>query len=317
MGIEFKVWLRQVARDPATFAAAVLSLALGIGAVTAAQAIIDRTLFNPLPGLSSPGLVAASQGETRGHVVEYQFHDAEILAEHGEIFSSVAIFGTIWPNPRITAGSLNVSAVTLMVNANSFDVLGIRMAVGRPFIMADHRPGIPAAALLSQAFWQSHFGSDPHALGRQIQIGDVSATVVGIVPGWFQGTDLATHPDVYLPIEVTPQVNPIRYDWLGDRSPMWVRIVARLRHGITRENANAALAAVAMTEAGRKRRSVLQTTLVEIERAAIPRLLWSEFHTLLLLFGLAAISVLLIACLTVGTLLLVKGEQRLHDLAIQ
>jgi predicted permease len=315
---DLKIWLRQVRKAPGRFVAAVLSLGLGIGAVTAAHAIIDITLLRPVRGISETGLVAARQGEDRSDLGEYQFRASEVLSERQELFSSVATFGALSPDYPVAAGGSTARAVTLMVSAEYFHLLGVQIAAGRPFTAADHRVDAPVAVILSDAFWRSRFSGDLAAVGREIRIGDVPATVVGIVPSEFRGTDVSRRPDVYVPIELTPRINPIGRDWLGDHSPMWVQIIARLRPGVSKDMASAALATRAEAEQDWKRHAVgAVTRLIDLQRAAVPRLMWKEFDTLVSLYSYAAASVFLIACLTVGTLLLVQGEERRQDLAIR
>ena len=204
-----------------------------------------------------------------------------------------------------------------MVSAEYVAVLDVRMAAGRGFTADDHRPDALPTAVLDYEFCRSKYGEVQHTVGREIRIGDVTATVVGIAQQEFRGTDLSNPPDVYVPIGLTSQVNPIGFDWTGDESPMWVHIVARLHPGLPLAAANAALGTMGQDETDTRHQPVARSQFIDLRRAAIPPLLWDEFYTVVLMFGLAATAVLLIACLTVGTFLLVNGEVGRTDIAIR
>ncbi len=314
----FRLWWRHVVRQPATFAAAVLGLAVGLGAGSAVYAIVDVTLLRPIPGVRSGGLVAARNGEGRADNEWYSYADYQTLTTRTDLFDGVAAFGLLRPSQRIATNGIDTKpGITLLVSSNYFDVLGVRLAAGRAFVAADEQPTTAPAAVLGYAFWRSHFGSEDPVLGREIQVGDVRARVVGIAPRSFHGTQALLQPDIYLPLTAMTALNPVKFDWLGQQSPLWLYLVARLRAAVTLGAANAALGIASTDGAVPRMDRTRDIRVVDIRRAVIPPTLWEGFKTLVRLFAVASVCLWGVACLTVGTLLLVQVEQRRHDLGIR
>ncbi len=316
--VEIKILMRRVAAAPGVYLTAVASLAAGLGAVIGVLGIVDGTFLRPLPGVAASGLAAVQN--TNATSKAYSFRQSQTLGERPDLFAGVARFGWVLGDRTVHVSEANVRAVAVMVSAGYFETLGVRMAAGRAFTAPDHTVDEPSAAILSYAFWRAGFGGERSILGRRLTIGGVPVVVVGVTARGFRGTDVSKHPDVYLPLELAPRVNPALpgIDWLGFRSPAWLHVVARLRPGMSVQSANAALAAWAERESDRTTRTIVSfSRVVELQRSAIPARLADEFRRLVLLFGWTALAILLVGSVTVGTIFLVRGEARWREQAVR
>lgn len=309
-------WVRRCRQKPGIFAAAILALAIGIAAVTTASAVVERTLLFPFGFATPPDLVTLRHGEDRAAGNWYTFRDVQALQNHHRVFQAVAGFGSLRPPQSVSASGVVVPANTLMVSSGYFDVLELPMTAGRTFRRDDDERGAAATAVLSHRFARAAFGSAEVAIGRELDVGDLRTLVIGVTPEGFSGTDLSSTPDLFLPLALMPRVNPVGFEWFGDRSPMWLQAVARLRPGLSFRVANAMLAAHGVPSSGQMITYANDTRVADIKEAAIPPRIWAKYSTILRLFGLAAGSLLIAACVTVGALFVTRSEQRRRDLAI-
>ena len=129
-----------------------------------------------------------------------------------------------------------------LVSGNFFDVLGVRPWAGRLFTQDDDlTPGAHPVAVLSYHFWDRRFAKDPSIIGKTILVNEHPLTVVGITPPNFFGIDLSNNPDVRVPIMMTPVFNPLPPTRLTRRTHQWLSVMARLKSGISKEQAQASI----------------------------------------------------------------------------
>lgn len=184
LGRETRLAVRGLRRSPAFSLVVLATLALGIGAATAIFTLLDSVVLRPLPYPNESRLVwiesevsGASSGPWGVSEAGYFYYRA-----HNHTFDALAAY-TSFDVPLVTRdGAESVAAVE--ASAGVFDVLGLRMALGRPIQPADDRPGTGSVAVLSHRFWMRQFHGDPGVLGQTIRLGDESRTVVGVLaPG--------------------------------------------------------------------------------------------------------------------------------------
>ena len=301
--------LRTLAKNPTFTVIAVVTLALGIGANTVIFSVANAMLFKPLPYPHSDLLVQIWQTNphaTRwGEWISYPaFTD---YRRQNQVFEDVAAYRTwLW---KITGGDHPEVLRGSRVTSNLFSVLGVQPMLGRSFLPEEEQPGRSQVVILSYGFWQRRFGSDPGLVGKTIMIDGLNHTVVGIMP---PGFDLPYNvsravfaSDAWIPPGTDPE--------LVDRGSPNYRVLAHLKQGITIQQAQAGIDAIArgMSEQYKENQGMgamvvgLQHNLVKEARPM-----------LLLLLG-AVGFVLLIVCANVANLQLARAAVRQKEFAIR
>ena len=227
--------MRRLRGNPLLTIAAVLTLALGIGAVTSIYSFVNALVLNPLPYPDVDRLVVlgdttprrALNGEGWSHPPEYRgWQDLESL-------ESLAALSPFWVT--MTGAGDPAEVIGYRATANFFDVLSVEPMLGRAFASGGAEADIAAdsaAVVLGYAFWQRHFDGDPEILGRRFRLRDREAIVVGVMP---RGTEFPMGTDLWVPLEMTPQ------QWSSFESRT-LRPIGRLAPGATVEQLRAELA---------------------------------------------------------------------------
>ncbi|MCW5559152.1 MAG: ABC transporter permease, partial [Verrucomicrobiae bacterium] len=224
--------LRQLLKNPAFTAVAVLTLALGIGANTAIFSVVNAVLLRPLP-YPEPGQLAQLRmdrpGSSSSVIGGSTF--VEVKAQSQSLARIAAYSGgemTLTgdgPAERLEAGA---------VTADFFPLLGVQPALGRNFTEEEDTPNGPKSVLLGHGLWQSRFGSDPGVLGRTITLNQQSYTVVGILPARFQ------YPERF------QLWTPLALGETGaGGGQRLLKAIARLKPGVTLEQAQSELQTIA------------------------------------------------------------------------
>jgi len=203
-----------------------------------------------------------------------------------------------------------------MVTHTFFPTLGVAPALGRFFGADEDRPGGQRVAVVSYSFWQRRLGGGREALGRPLQIGRGTYTVIGVAPPRFTGADL-TGPDVWLPVYAAVE-EYMPAEALTSRNYRWVHVIARLRDGIRAPDAGtlATLAFRRAAAASERRSDTAYTVLLGPVQAARGPSVTSDAKVSLWI-GCVAALVLLVACANVANLLLARGIRRRREMAIR
>src|SRR5688572_21669755 len=177
-------------KSPITSAAAILSLALGIGGTTTMFSAVDAVLLRPLPFAEPERLVmvGATSPMTRGGSLTRRGGDLS-PADYLDYRSSTSFEGlaAVSMNPvRLTGDGMPEQALAGQVSGNFFSVLGVNAIAGRTFLPADDAPGQPAQAVVSEPLWERRYGRAADLVGRTITVSDQPVEVVGIAPAGFQ-----------------------------------------------------------------------------------------------------------------------------------
>jgi predicted permease len=233
--------LRTLARHKGVTAVAVLSIALGIGPNATIFSMVNRLVLRPAP-VGDPSTLLSlhltSQGEPCcNNFPKPQYDD---LREQAKSFSGLAAFYELIP--ASISGSGEPERVWGQgVTSNFFDVLELPMVLGRGFMNNEDRAPV---VVLSARLWQSRFNSDPGIAGKTVMLSGRLFTVVGVAPGSFHSVDQILDMQFWVPLGVTAQLVP-NLPSEGARDYHWLAVVARLRAGVTREQAAAELGTVA------------------------------------------------------------------------
>ncbi len=333
-----KLAFRTLVRTPFVSAVAVLSLALGIGTNTAIYSLFDQMLRRPLPvndpgglvNLSAPGpkpgSTSCGQAGSCEDVFSYaMFRDLE---RSPAPFSGLA--GHVEFGANVGYRKQTVNASGMLVSGGYFPTLGIRPAMGRLLTPEDDKTiGAHFVAVLSHTFWENQLGSNRALIGEAIVINGQQMTVVGIAPKDFEGTTIGIRPAVYVPISMRGVMSRGSAGDLAQRDNYWLYAFARLKPGISIEQAGSAINPVYRqilndVEAPLQK-DMSATTMARFRQKQIgisegargQSSMHREASTpLILLFTLTGI-VLLIACANVANLLLARAAGRSMEMAVR
>jgi predicted permease len=328
---------RTLLHSPFVSGVAILSLALGIGANAAIFSLFDEMLLKPLPAaeperlvnLGSPGPNPGSQscGQAGDCDVVFSYPMMLDLQKATTAFSGIAGHVAFWANVAYQGFTENGDG--MFVSGSYFPVLGLRPAIGRLIGPQDDTPiGQNFVTVLSYGFWASQLGRDPHVVGRVMNVNGQSLTVIGVAPEGFEGTTLGTSPKVFVPMSMRHALIPL-FNAFEDRRNYWVYLFARLRPGVSMEQAKASINAVyspiLSTVEAPLQKGMSDSTLRRFKSKLITledgRRGQSSLHNstkipILILMCITAI-VLLIACANIANLLLARGAGRSLEMAVR
>ena len=222
---DLRLALRQLVKNPAFTAVAVLTLALGIGANTAIFSAVNAVLMRPLPYPESERLVEVTSTNMGGVRFGVSFPDLQDLRGMSHDFTGVAAYATQRYNLSGAGDPREVQAA--FVTADLFDVLRVLPAIGHPFAATQEREPV---ALISYGLWVTSFGRDPGILGRAISLDGKSYTVVGVMPAGFHFPDEAVQ--VWTPVGGILAEEPRALTFRGFHA---LNAVARLAPGISED----------------------------------------------------------------------------------
>ncbi|HKD18105.1 MAG TPA: ABC transporter permease [Thermoanaerobaculia bacterium] len=305
---------RGLARNPGFTAAAVVTLALGIGVNTAIVSLIDAVLLRPVPGVARPERLAWIVQTEGGRTGRIAYPDASDYRGRAEMFDGVAAVDQLSAHATIDGASERVEAQ--IAGGDYFAILGVVPAAGRFFTADDDRARRPLA-VLSGAFWRRRFGADPGVVGKTIAINGRSWTIAGVASPSFLGLDIDVTPDVFLPVETWAEASGHAGELLS-REAVRYRAIARLRAGVPVERATAAVSAVAAANARLRRadRGRVDASVEPMQGWVPPGHLDQILPTAALGF-VASGLVVLIACANVANLLLARAASRGPEMRIR
>ncbi|HUL54320.1 MAG TPA: ABC transporter permease [Opitutaceae bacterium] len=325
------VWLEQLARDfriavrsllkaPGFTAATVVILALGIGANAALFSWIRVLRFDPLPGAADPArLVAvenfADAGNGAGEALTTSYLDFRDYRDHLKLLDLAAI-----GRGALAVGDERASERVWceLVSGNFFDVLGVVPAAGRffgPEERTDAQNAHPVA-VISRAFWQARYQASPAAIGSTLRVNRVPFTIIGVAPAGFCGTQPGLAYQVWVPLTMYGEVTHTGTWMLDDRNTRNFTMLARLKPGVTIDQAGGEAAALAGFMA---RRNVEDRG---VGAAVVPLWRWHFGPQQIMLKPMtilmaASIVLLLIVCANVANLQLARATARQKEFSIR
>ena len=308
---------RMLRRSPGVSLLVILCLTLGIGANAAVFSWIEGILLRPFPLVAHQERMMAVTGTDRG----VAGHTGVSWPDFVDFQRGCTLFDAFIED-RITGTTLSIGeraerVPASVVSANYFDALGVHPILGRTFEPAENvgRNAHPVT-VISYRMWKERFHSDPGIIGKAQMLNGMPHTIVGVAPEGFYGTFVGWAMEFWVPTSMQEKFDPGGYK-LEDRGARWIEGFVRLKPGVTPQQAQAEISAVA------KR---LETDYPATNRGHGIRLfpLWqTPFNgagTLLPALGIAlvvVVLVLLIACANVSNLLLVKAFGRRHEISVR
>lgn len=348
---DLRYGLRMLSKSKGFAAAAILSLALGIGANTALFSLVDAVLLKTLPvtrpnelvllnWLSGPkGMARSIDGTSSDDPVtglrtctSFSYLSFERLRDHNETLSGLFAFAP-FEQLNVNVDGWAEIAPGQLVSGGYHEVLGVRAIVGRTLTRRDDDAQADPAVVISHRYWERRFARDPEIAGKKININNVSFTVVGVTPPEFYGTlQVGESPDLTIPMNLDSQLRPgsknLTKSWFW-----WVRIIGRLKPGVSAEQARANLEGLFQQSAQEGWTSAIAEFPAQMrDQAAQPRdmpslrassgsqgleELRTEYSQLLRILGIIAVAVLAIACANVANLQLSRAAARQKEIALR
>lgn len=327
--------VRAMARSPAFTAAAVLTLAVGIGANTAVWSVVDALMLRSLPVQRPDELHAIRKAgiDAQSYLVSY----AAMERMRGAVPDSIPIAGMSSTTRLYAAiGDTPEAVQSQLVSGNWFSTLGVGATLGRVFSAAeDATLGGHPVAVLSQSFWRQRFGADRSVLGRTIRVNGTPLTVIGVAEPGFAGLTVGQAVELWIPITMQHEVRYIANNatsgdadtekpWLPQPGVSWLTLVARVPAGgvasatLRLDHAFRAVLEeqLAPRDSASRAYGMREHAVLEpIRRGLSPLRLQFEEPLRALMASVALI--LLISCGNLAGLLLARGAARGHEISVR
>ena len=300
--------LRILRNNPAFTAAAVLVLALGIGANTALFSVVNAVLLRPLPYPHAEQLVTLRESKPNFSSGSISFPNFLDWQNDNRSFSSMAMMRG-GRSPILTGLGDAEQLNAILLSSGFFEQLAVYPVLGRTFTQDEERVGAAPAVLIASRFWKRKFASSPDVLGKTLTLDGKAYTIIGVIPASFDLLGNFSNVDIYIPIGQWG--NPLL---MKRTAGLGISAIGRLKSGVTIQQARADMQRVTNNLA-----AAYPDADKNIGAALFPFRqynLGSVQSSLFVLFGAVAF-VLLIACVNVANLLLARSTRRAHEFAIR
>src|SRR5215510_13635606 len=321
---DIRYGVRMMMKRPGLTLVAALSLALGIVANTSMFSLVNALFLRQLPVSEPAELMFVFSGTRNSQRATVSYPNYVDYRDRNAVFSGLAAYGAI--TVSLTSDERPDQVNGTIVTGNYFDALGARAALGRAISPEDDKtPNAHPVVVLSHRLWQSRFGGSGAVVGQEIAVNGNKFTVIGVMPAGFEGAEILEKSDFYTPMMMQAVVRPpqggfsgeMNPDLLRRRGPSWLRMIGRLKPGVSMEQAQAGMSVIA---------SQLEQSYPNENRGRIATLfpvskvdprgykpLGAAAALLMSVVGM----VLLIACANVANLLLARASARRKEIAVR
>lgn len=315
---DLRIGIRMMIRTPAFTAAAIITLALGIGANTAIFSLLNAILWKGVPAVDAAGLVSIYSKDGDDGLGVSSFMDYQAFRSESRTFADLAAWKARGMDLGSDLGSERIEG--MMVSHSYFPTLEVRPALGRFFQPTeDDDPGAETVVVLSHSLWQRLFAGDPLVVGQSLHLNGKAFTIIGVAAEGFHGSSLLVRPQVFVPMAMQPHFMPSAGNLLGHRGWSGIELIGRLAPGTGMEQAQRELETMgqALAEAYPRFNAERTYRAFDLRTSTLPPSMRSNVARVgLLLAGLVAI-VLLVACANVASLLMARASRRRKEIAVR
>ncbi len=308
--LDSRLAFRRLKQSPGFTAAAIVTLALGIGANTTTFSVINKLILRPLPVTRPQELVFLNTATG----ISQSYPNYKDFRDRNHTLSG--LFGYRLAQVAMSRGAGNLHVWGYEVTGNYFETLGVQALLGRAITPADdQKAGAHPVVVLSYANWQRHFAADPAIVGKTVKINRLEYTILGVMPRGFIGTELLFAADFWVPLAMEPQIEPGN-PWLDNRNTWNLWVAGRLKPGASSSQAEAEINTIAAQMA--REYPALEGMRIRLSPPGLGGNILRKpvVGLAYVLMGVAAL-VLLIACTNLASLLLAQASDRRKEIAVR
>jgi predicted permease len=311
---------RMLWKTPALTAVVAITLALGIGANAFIFSFVNGFLLRPMP-VPHPERIAVLAANQKGDSpLLYSFSYPDFVDFRKQADSFADLVGYILAQPGLSADGRVDQVLASYVTGNYFSVLGVKPALGRLILGSEeNQPGEQPVLVLGYSYWQKRFGGNTGVIGKQVRVNGKQATIIGVVPKQFLGAISVIEMDMYMPWSNAASIEQASSNPTTDRNARMVRVLGRLKPGVSFSQAQASVNVIASRLAKQYPSTDSNITVrVYRERLARPAPFANNLVAVIASFFLIlGALLLLLACMNVANVLLARATVRQREMGLR
>jgi predicted permease len=309
------VSFRRLRSSPGFTVAAILTLALGIGANTTIFSLVNAVVFRPFGVERQNELVFFNAHLAKAEFPAVSYPDYKDYRDRNTVLSGLAVYRILPLNISRGAGE-NSRLWGYEVSGNYFDMLGVKPLRGRVLHQDDDlKKGAHPVAVITYNCWQRRFAADPDIAGKRVKVNGLDYTVLGVTPKEFVGTELIFTPEIFVPVMQSAQLEG--YDWIDNRGSGNGFVLGRLKPGVSMKSAEASINIITRQLGKEYPDNNAGVSIVLSPPGMAGTFLRGAITGFSAVLMVVAGMVLLIACVNLASLLLARAADRRKDTAIR